>query len=61
MFRKSTLSGGWDDNCVEVDTANAPQVIRVRDSKDPEGPVLEFDEEEWKAFIEGVKNGEFDI
>ena len=34
--------------------------ILVRDSKDPDGPVLEFTPEEWSAFLTGVRNGEFD-
>ena len=44
--------------CVEVghDGTNA----LVRDSKDPNGPVLSFDADEWRAFIEGVKAGVFD-
>jgi Domain of unknown function (DUF397) len=48
-------SGG---NCVEV--AELPGATAVRDSKDPEGPVLVYARNEWSAFIAGVKNGEFD-
>jgi len=33
----------------------------VRDSKLVDSPTLEFTREEWQAFVEGVKNGEFDI
>lgn len=58
MFRKSTRSGPWTDNCVEVDT-DGPDV-RVRDSKDPTGPVLKFTPDEWDAFLAGAKDGEFD-
>lgn len=57
-WRKSTRSGG-DDNCVQV--ATAPGTIGVRDSKDPNGAILEFDAEAWKDFIAGAKTGEFDI
>jgi len=32
----------------------------VRDSKDPDGPVLRFTAAEWDAFRSGVKAGEFD-
>lgn len=35
-------------------------MIIVRDSKDPDGPILEFTPEEWTSFVIGVKNGEFD-
>jgi hypothetical protein len=34
--------------------------MAVRDSKNPDGPVLTFTTREWKAFREGVKGGEFD-
>ena len=34
--------------------------MAVKDSKDPDGPVLVFTRDEWQAFIEGVKLGEFD-
>jgi hypothetical protein len=46
-------------NCVEV-AALADGGVAVRDSKDPEGPVLTFDRDEWSAFLAGVNNGEFD-
>jgi hypothetical protein len=46
-------------NCVEV--AHLPGGhVGVRDSKDPQGPVLRFTPEEWNAFIGGARNGEFD-
>jgi len=33
----------------------------VRDSKDPNGPILRFTREEWSAFVGGTKEGEFDL
>jgi hypothetical protein len=59
VWGKSSLSGPWTDNCVEV--SGAPGEILVRDSKDPDGPVLRFDFAEWEAFLAGVRLGEFDI
>jgi Domain of unknown function (DUF397) len=57
-FRKATDSG--DHGCVEV--AALPQGgIRVRDSKDPSGPVLPFADDSWRAFVAGVKGGEFGL
>jgi hypothetical protein len=45
--------------CVEVDTSAG--TVRVRDSKHPDGPVLTFGVEEWRAFVVGVKGAEFDV
>ncbi len=59
-WRKSTRSGGGGDNCVEV-AFSVEGDIGVRDSKNPSGPVLEFNQAEWEAFIEGIRLGEFDI
>ncbi|MEV4748280.1 DUF397 domain-containing protein [Streptosporangium sp. NPDC049248] len=59
IWRKSSLSGTNNDDCVEV--ANLPGGGRaVRDSKNPNGPMLNCTFNEWRAFIGGVKNGEFD-
>jgi hypothetical protein len=46
------------DNCVEA-AALPGGGQAVRDSKNPDGPVLTFTPGEWNAFIEGVKDGEF--
>lgn len=57
-WRKSSLSGNGE-NCVEV--ADLPGGGRaVRNSKRPDGAVVEFTPGEWDAFIGGVKQGEFD-
>ncbi|MFB4285980.1 DUF397 domain-containing protein [Nonomuraea sp. MTCD27] len=57
-WSKSSFSG-QGDNCVEV--ADLPHGGRaVRDSKDPDGPVLKFTASEWEAFRRGMKAGEFD-
>jgi hypothetical protein len=34
--------------------------VEVRDSKNPDGPTLVFTPAEWKAFIRGAKDGDFD-
>jgi hypothetical protein len=34
--------------------------VHMRDSKDPDGPVLRFTSEEWQAFIAGARHHEFD-
>lgn len=59
QWHKSTRSGSTGD-CVEV-AENLPGVIAVRDSKNPAGPALIFTPAEWAAFIDGVKDGEFNL
>jgi hypothetical protein len=57
-FHKAQASHA-NGNCPEV--ASLPDgMIGVRDSKDREGAVLRFTRGEWEAFLDGVKNGEFD-
>ncbi len=45
-------------SCVEVSSNG--NVIRVRDSKRADSAILSFDRDEWRAFVAGVKNDEFD-
>jgi hypothetical protein len=45
-------------NCVEVFFDG--DMIRIRDSKDREGPQLVFTIPEFEAFKHGVRHGEFD-
>ncbi|MFC5835766.1 DUF397 domain-containing protein [Nonomuraea insulae] len=59
VWKKSSRSGNNGGNCVEVAT-NLPGVVAVRDSKDRTGPALVFTSSEWRAFLGGVKDGEFD-
>src|SRR5580658_9695100 len=35
--------------------------VLVRVAADPEGRVLVYDEHEWECFLDGVRNGEFDL
>ncbi|MDA0639527.1 DUF397 domain-containing protein [Nonomuraea ferruginea] len=58
-WRKATASGD-NGQCVEVAT-NLPGIVAVRDSKNPQGPALIFTPGEWKAFVGGVRDGEFDL
>ena len=57
-WRRSSHTGA-NGNCVEV--AQLPAVVAVRDSKDPDGPRLTFSPGEWRAFVAGVKAGEFGL
>ena len=57
-WRKSSRSGPYTDNCVEV--AFVGGAVAVRDSKDPGGGPLVFAGPEWGAFVARTKHGEFD-
>jgi hypothetical protein len=57
-WRKSSYSGPTGGNCVEV-ASNLPGIVALRDSKDRQGPVLTFTEDEWRAFLQGARAGEF--
>ncbi|OWV07402.1 DUF397 domain-containing protein [Micromonospora wenchangensis] len=52
-WRKSSRSNGQGGACVEV-ADNLSGVVAVRDSKDPEGPVLAFGPDTWREFVAGV-------
>jgi Domain of unknown function (DUF397) len=57
-WRKASQSYS-NGNCVEI--ALAADGVAVRDSKDRGGPALRFTPDEWRAFVAGVKGGEFDL
>ncbi|MDP4505512.1 DUF397 domain-containing protein [Nonomuraea turcica] len=56
-WTKSSYSTNGGD-CVEVAVTTAG--VHVRDSKDPDGPVLTFTPSEFRALVAGAKDGEFD-
>ncbi|MGI5151439.1 DUF397 domain-containing protein [Plantactinospora sp. CA-294935] len=56
-WRKSTKTQ-QSGQCVEV--AWVGEVVGVRDSKDPHGPVLVFKKGEFASFLHGTARGEFD-
>lgn len=55
-WRKATLSG--NNGCIEVTPLR--DGVALRDSKDPDGPMLTYTHHEWSAFLDGAKKGEFD-
>ncbi|WP_435132192.1 DUF397 domain-containing protein [Actinacidiphila sp. bgisy144] len=60
-FKSSYSSNGGQ--CVEV-AANliaSRGVVPVRDSKDPNGPALDFPAASFASFVASVKSGEFPL
>ncbi|MGS2618284.1 DUF397 domain-containing protein [Micromonospora sp. LZ34] len=55
VWRKSSRSNNGG-NCVEV-ADNVPDIVGLRDSKDPTGPVLRFAPRAWSSFVASVKGG----
>ncbi|NES12858.1 MULTISPECIES: DUF397 domain-containing protein [Micromonospora] len=49
VWRKSSRSDNNGGACVEMATVN--EGVLIRDSKDPEGPVLRFGRQHWQAFL----------
>ncbi|WP_327107000.1 DUF397 domain-containing protein [Nonomuraea glycinis] len=58
-WRTSSFSGA-NGQCVQIAFVDGDRVA-VRDSKAPQGSVLIFTADEWSAFTQGVKSGEFDL
>jgi Domain of unknown function (DUF397) len=54
-WRKSSYSGNGGGDCVEV-ARNLPGVVAVRDSKNPDGPILIISKDEWASFITRVRS-----
>ena len=64
-WRKSSHSTA-NGHCTEVAVLPGPvpdagYVIAVRDSKDPDGPVLSFTPADWHTFTDGLKTGKLAI
>ncbi|MFJ1752792.1 DUF397 domain-containing protein [Kitasatospora sp. NPDC088134] len=55
---KSSYSDNGGD-CVEVAPTASASHMPVRDSKDPQGPVLMFTRAEYATFVNAVVAGEF--
>jgi len=55
-WRTATMSVGG--NCVQVKSQNG--MIVIRNSRLADGPYLSYTHDEWAAFLDGAKKGEFD-
>lgn len=56
-YKASASTGA--NNCVETQFY-ADGSVDVRNSKDPQGPVVRFTNDEWAAFVAGAKGQEFE-
>ncbi|GAB2997723.1 DUF397 domain-containing protein [Saccharothrix stipae] len=52
---KSSYSSGGSNGCVEV--RMTPAFVRVRDSKNPDGPRFRFTSRSWGSFLTGLAQG----
>ena len=55
-WRTSSYSGGNGGECVQVAAKPSAGRVLVRDSKDPEGPVLALKPVDWRRFTDLVKH-----
>lgn len=44
--------------CIQV--ASYGEQIVIGDSKNPRGPILSYTRSEWHAFVDGIRQGDFD-
>lgn len=56
-WRRSSYSGGDNGSCLEVADGVA-DMLPVRDSKTPHGPVLASPRASWAAFVSAVRDDE---
>jgi hypothetical protein len=59
-WRKSSYSGNGGSDCVEAAT-RSPATVAVRDSKNPDGPILTVVPAGWRDFIADIKLGRHDL
>jgi hypothetical protein len=57
VWKKASASTSYGQ-CVEL--ASATGGVAIRDSKDPDGPILLYARAEFKAFLDGARKGDFD-
>lgn len=58
QWRKAARSGSGND-CVEM--ARVPQIVAVRDSKDPDGDVVALHPGTWARISAAIKAGTYDL
>lgn len=58
-LNRAVWQSSGEDGRIQV--AYVDDLIGMRDARNPDGPVLIFDQAEWDAFVAGAKDGEFDL
>lgn len=58
-WRKSSFCN--NATCLEIAISSEREDIFIRDSRDLDGPILQVSQEDWRAFVKGVRNLEFDL
>ncbi|MFH8758094.1 DUF397 domain-containing protein [Streptomyces atroolivaceus] len=58
-WRKSSHSNQDGGACIEI-ADDFAAVVPVRDSKNPQGPVLTFSADRWASFVSAVRDGVVD-
>ncbi|GAA1820450.1 DUF397 domain-containing protein [Actinomadura chokoriensis] len=66
QWRKATRSDDQDGDCIEIAEAGRVceahrPVVAVRDSTDPDGPMLVFGPADWRRLSSRIKSGAFDL
>lgn len=60
VWQVSSYTSGNGGNCYEVGRdPGRPGVVLLRDTKDRQGPVLEYPRAAWGQFLAGIKAGDF--
>ncbi|RFS87218.1 DUF397 domain-containing protein [Actinomadura spongiicola] len=54
VWRKASRSTSNGGDCIEV--ASVPRTIAIRDSKDPEGPSIIINHNDFRHLIKTIKN-----
>ena len=58
-WQRSTRCSADSPQCVEVRQARG--LVQIRDSNDPIGAPLNITRRDWEIFLDGVRDGEFDL
>lgn len=61
LSRASWQRAPGDQSEGAVEVAFVDNLVGLRNSGQPQGPILIFTMDEWEAFVAGAQDGEFDL